>query len=69
MRDFTFEGSNFPDRGKLERGLTKNVKAESEGRVNYRAITLDMESLVKDMQIIMYILALLSYIHFYITTE
>lgn len=49
--------------------LLFNAKAESVGRINYRAVTLDMTTLVYDMQINMYILAFLKYIHFYTITD
>lgn len=59
----------------FQNGMTRNAvllinaKAERVGRVNYRAVTFDMTTLVYDMQINMYILAFLNNIHFNTTTD
>lgn len=48
MRDFCFDGYNFPEQGNQDRGLITNVMAESVGRVYHASLadTLDRISLV-----------------------
>lgn len=54
MHDLSFNGKNFLVRGNHERCLTNKHHGQIVVRVKYRAVTLDMTTLVNDIQINMY---------------